>query len=354
MDTTVITGGAGFIGSNFAKHMIKELRANVTVIDKLTYAGHIENLEGILGSRKFRFQQLDIIEKEKIYKLLIEHKPSTIFHLAAESHVDKSIDKPEEFVKTNVVGTHSILDASLKYWNQLNKQDKDSFRLIIVSTDEVFGSIKSPGLFKEDSHINPSSPYSASKAGADLIAMSYYKTYGLPVITTHCSNNYGPYQSPEKLIPLCVLKAINNQSIPIYGNGKQSRDWIHVSDHIKALIQVALVGKPGEKYCIGASNEISNIDIVSYICEIINTLTNRSSHNCCSKLISFTTDRPAHDVRYAIDNSKIISLGWKPKIEFKEGINQTVLWYLQNKVWVNAILEKNSNFMKRQGSIFRA
>lgn len=346
-----VTGGAGFIGSNLVRHLIKDLKQSTLVIDKLTYAGNIENLNGLINNKLFLFKEFDILETKKIYDLLIKYKPDTVFHLAAETHVDKSIDSPDGFIKTNIEGTSSLLNACLKYYNSCPKEKRESFRLILVSTDEVFGSIESPRLFTEDSNIRPNSPYSASKASSDLLGLAYFKTYGLPVIVTNCSNNYGPYQLPEKLIPLCINKATNNEFIPVYGNGLQIRDWIHVNDHNKALLQVALRGTVGERYCIGGSCEKTNLEIVEDICSVLDRITNKSPVSSYANLITHVPDRPGHDRRYAIDSSKIRNLGWSPRITFKEGLEQTIMWYLSNTLWVKSVIENNKEVLNRQGKI---
>ena len=351
MKKNIITGGAGFIGSNLTKYLISHLKESVCVIDKLTYAGHIENLEGVLNNPLFSFKEVDVLETTRLLQIFKKYKPEVIYHLAAESHVDKSIDSPSDFITTNVVGTQSVLHASLLYWQELEERFRDKFRLILVSTDEVYGSIASPKLFSEESKLSPSSPYSASKASADLIAQSYHHTYNLPVIITNCSNNYGSNQTPEKFIPLCIFKAINNESIPIYGDGQQIRDWIHVNDHNRALVQISQAGNIGEVYCIGAANEQSNLSIANKICSILDTISNKNKYDSYEKYIVHVPDRPGHDARYAVDATKTMSLGWQPEISFDEGLQQTVLWYLSNKTWLNAILMKSKDILSRQGKL---
>jgi dTDP-glucose 4,6-dehydratase len=346
-----VTGGAGFIGSNLVRHLISGLKQNTLVIDKLTYAGNMENLRGLINNKNFIFQNIDINETKKIYDLLIRYKPETIFHLAAETHVDKSIENPNSFIQTNVVGTQSILNACLQYYNELSREVKERFRVILVSTDEVFGSINAPKKFNEHSNIKPNSPYSASKASSDLLGLAFYKTYGLPVIVTNCSNNYGPYQLPEKLIPLCINKATNSNFIPIYGNGQQVRDWLHVHDHNKALLQIALTGSIGERYCIGGNCERTNLEVVTSICKVLDKLTNRDPNNSYSKLITHVPDRPGHDERYAINSEKVEDLGWKPQINFEQGIEQTVMWYLSNTVWLKSVIDRNHDILRRQGKL---
>lgn len=346
-----VTGGAGFIGSNLVRHLISELKQNTLVIDKLTYAGNMENLSGLINNKNFIFQNIDINETKKIYDLLVRYKPETIFHLAAETHVDKSIENPNSFIQTNVVGTQSILNACLQYYNELSREVKERFRVILVSTDEVFGSINAPDKFNEHSNIKPNSPYSASKASSDLLGLAFYKTYGLPVIVTNCSNNYGPYQLPEKLIPLCINKATNSNFIPIYGNGQQVRDWLHVHDHNKALLQIALTGSIGDRYCIGGSCERTNLEVVTAICKVLDKLTNRDQNNSYSKLITHVPDRPGHDERYAINSKKVEDLGWKPQISFEQGIEQTVMWYLSNTVWLKSVIDRNHDILRRQGKL---
>jgi len=334
MKSVVVTGGAGFIGSALVRMLIRETGMSVANVDKLTYAGNLESLEEVSGDPRYRFFRADIADGPAMARILDEVKPSWIFHLAAESHVDRSIDGPAEFIRTNIVGTYELLEQSLRYWRGLSGPQKDDFRFIHVSTDEVFGSLGSAGLFSETTAYAPNSPYSASKAASDHLVRAWRHTYGLPTVITNCSNNYGPFQFPEKLIPVAILSALNGRRIPVYGRGENVRDWLFVDDHCAALLEVAAKGLPGETYNVGGSNEWRNIDVVKRICAIVDELAPDTRIGNRAELIEFVTDRPGHDLRYAIDSTKIRhELGWKPKESFDSGLTKTVQWYIANQAW---------------------
>ncbi|MES9903474.1 MAG: dTDP-glucose 4,6-dehydratase [Sedimenticola sp.] len=333
----LVTGGAGFIGTAVIRHLIHDLGHEVVNVDKLTYAGNLESLESVTGTPLYTFEQVDVCEREAIKRVFDQHQPDKIMHLAAESHVDRSIDGPAEFIQTNIVGTYVMLDVAKAFWSDLPEEKKQNFRFHHISTDEVYGDLEGTGdLFTEDTPYAPSSPYSASKASSDHLVRAWNRTYNLPVVITNCSNNYGPFQFPEKLIPLVILNAISGKSIPVYGKGNQIRDWLYVEDHAKALVKVVLEGKGGETYNIGGHNEKSNIEVVKTLCAILDELV--PSHpdgiSQYKELITFVTDRPGHDVRYAIDASKIDNnLSWVPEETFETGIRKTVEWYLDNETW---------------------
>jgi dTDP-glucose 4,6-dehydratase len=329
-DNYLITGGYGFIGSSLSRILLKTDNI-VCNIDKLTYSSNLNSLEGHDKSNSYKFYKEDICDEGSIYKIIKKQKPSKIIHLAAETHVDRSIDNPSNFIKSNIMGTYSILNSSYKYWDSLNTREKSNFRVLIVSTDEVYGSLSNDeNSFDEDSPYKPNSPYSASKAASDHLGRAWFKTFDMPIITTNTSNNYGPWQFPEKLIPLTILKCINNEKIPIYGNGEQIRDWIYVDDHSNGILSAIHNGKIGEKYNISSENELMNIDVVKNICTILDRIF-PSNHGKYTELISFVDDRPGHDTRYALGNKKIKTLGWKPKVKWHEGLEMTIKWYLQNK-----------------------
>ena len=341
--TILVTGGAGFIGSELIRHLLSSSNHRVVNVDKLTYSGNLESLESINNSKRYHFEQIDICDEIEFKRVLVEKKPDTIIHLAAESHVDRSIDGPKEFILTNIVGTYTILEQSNQYWQSLQGEKKDNFRFLHVSTDEVYGDLNgTDDYFSEATSYDPSSPYSASKASSDHLVRAWHRTYNLPVLITNCSNNYGPYQFPEKLIPHIILNAIAGKELPVYGDGKQIRDWLFVNDHVRALITVAISGDIGETYNIGGNNEIQNIDVVKRICELLDDLIPEKLNGLTSfsDLITYVQDRPGHDVRYAIDASKIKNnLGWKPKEDFLSGISKTVKWYLDNLSWSKNILD---------------
>ncbi|MDC0963967.1 dTDP-glucose 4,6-dehydratase [Candidatus Pseudothioglobus singularis] len=335
--TILVTGGAGFIGSELIRHLLSSSNHRVVNVDKLTYSGNLESLESINNSKRYHFEQIDICDEIEFKRVLLEKKPDTIIHLAAESHVDRSIDGPKEFILTNIVGTYTILEQSNQYWQSLQGEKKDNFRFLHVSTDEVYGDLNgTDDYFSEATSYDPSSPYSASKASSDHLVRAWHRTYNLPVLITNCSNNYGPYQFPEKLIPHIILNAIAGKELPVYGDGKQIRDWLFVNDHVRALMTVAFSGDIGETYNIGGNNEIQNIDVVKRICELLDDLIPEKLNGLTSfsDLITYVQDRPGHDVRYAIDASKIKNnLGWTPKEDFFSGIRKTVEWYLENLSW---------------------
>ncbi len=336
----IITGGAGFIGSALVRYLLNSSDYNVINIDKLTYAGNLESLAEIQGNPKYRFIQADICDAAKMAEVITETEPDAIMHLAAESHVDRSIDGPAEFVQTNLVGTYTLLEEARKYWSALESDKKQTFRFHHISTDEVYGTLGETGLFTETTAYQPNSPYSATKAGSDHLVRAWHHTYGLPVVMTNCSNNYGPFQFPEKLIPLMINNALVGKPLPVYGNGQNIRDWLYVDDHVEALRLVLEKGQVGESYNIGGFNEHTNLDVVNKLCEILDELRPDSEHKPHKNLLEFVTDRPGHDQRYAIDASKIQQeLGWKPRETFESGLRKTVQWYLENREWNQHILD---------------
>ena len=331
----LVTGGAGFIGSAVIRHIIENTHHHVLNVDKLTYAGNLESLQSIEQSERYQFFQTDICDQVELEKIFENFQPNVVMHLAAESHVDRSIDGPAAFIQTNIVGTYSLLEAARKYWLSLTAEVKESFRFHHISTDEVYGDLEgTTDLFKETTPYAPSSPYSASKASSDHLVRAWHRTYGLPTIVTNCSNNYGPYHFPEKLIPLVILNALDMKPLPIYGKGDQIRDWLFVEDHARALYQVVTEGVVGETYNIGGHNEKQNIEVVKTICKILDELKPESTGQKYETLITFVKDRPGHDLRYAIDAAKIEKeLGWTPQETFETGIRKTVEWYLNNLDW---------------------
>ncbi len=334
----LITGGAGFIGSALIRHLLNHTEHQVLNLDKLTYAGNLESLASIAGHPGYRFVQADIADSAVVSQALAEFQPDAIMHLAAESHVDRSIDGPAAFIQTNIVGTYALLEATRSYWMQLDPARKQAFRFHHISTDEVYGDLHGvDDLFTETTPYAPSSPYSASKAASDHLVRAWQRTYGLPVLITNCSNNYGPYHFPEKLIPLVILNALDGKPLPVYGNGQQVRDWLYVEDHARALLKVVSEGKVGETYNIGGHNEQKNLHVVESICALLDELAPRQSGSY-KEQISFVSDRPGHDLRYAIDASKIErELGWKPAETFASGLRKTVLWYLDNLDWCRRV-----------------
>lgn len=332
----LVTGGAGFIGSNFVIEWLEALSDPVLNLDKLTYAGNLENLADVQANPLHTFIHGDIGDADLVAKLLTQYKPRAIINFAAESHVDRSITGPQDFIQTNIVGTFNLLESTRAYWNNLPEADKQNFRFLHVSTDEVYGSLgPTDPAFKETNPYLPNSPYSASKAASDHLVRAYHHTYGLPVVTTNCSNNYGPYHFPEKLIPLMILNALAGKPLPVYGDGQQIRDWLYVKDHCNAIRRVLEAGKPGETYNVGGWNEKANIDIVRGICNLLDELRPRKDGKNYAEQIAYVKDRPGHDRRYAIDASKIErELGWKPTETFETGIRKTVAWYLANPKWV--------------------
>lgn len=333
-ETVLISGGAGFIGSAVVRRLIRDTNSTVLNVDKLTYAGNLESLAEVGDHRRHHFVQCDIGDRIRIRELLADHEPSAVVHLAAESHVDRSIDSPAPFMQTNVLGTFSLLEEALRYWEGLSAGRKEEFRFLHVSTDEVFGSLDDSGLFSEESPYRPRSPYSASKAGADHLARAWFHTYGLPVIVTSSSNNYGPYQYPEKFIPLMILNAFEGKPLPVYGEGKNVRDWLFVEDHVDALLAVLERGQAGETYNIGGGNEFRNIDVVRQICALIDDSGPGLDIDSREQLIRFVADRPGHDYRYAMDTTRIQSeIGWSPRESFESGLRKTIRWYESNRTW---------------------
>ncbi|EMB8479495.1 dTDP-glucose 4,6-dehydratase [Providencia huaxiensis] len=343
----LVTGGAGFIGSAVVRHIINNTNDAVINIDKLTYAGNLDSLNSICENNRYTFIQADICDAKAITDIFKQHQPDAIMHLAAESHVDRSIDGPSEFIQTNIIGTYTLLEATRQYWNQLPSDKKDAFRFHHISTDEVYGDLESTtDLFTETTPYAPSSPYSASKASSDHLVRAWQHTYGLPTIITNCSNNYGPYHYPEKLIPLMILNALEGKALPVYGNGQQIRDWLYVEDHARALYKVVTEGKVGETYNIGGHNEKANIDVVKKLCSILEELVPNKPHNIqqYSDLVTYVTDRPGHDLRYAIDATKIKNeLGWVPEETFETGLRKTVEWYLKNAKWCKSVQNNKYN-----------
>ena len=333
----IVTGGAGFIGSAVIRHLIKNTEHSVVCLDKLTYAGNLETLKEVSDSNRYAFEQADICDRNAVEAIFKKHQPDAIMHLAAESHVDRSIDGPAEFIQTNLVGTFTLLDVSRNY-----AKDKSEFRFHHISTDEVYGDLPlDNSLFTEETPYNPSSPYSASKAGSDHLVRAWHRTFGLKTMVTNCSNNYGPYHFPEKLIPLVILNALEGKPLPVYGKGEQVRDWLFVEDHARALVKVCTEGVPGETYNIGGHNEKQNIEVVKTICKILDEVRPRKDGKSYAEQITFVADRPGHDLRYAIDASKIQrELGWKPQETFETGMKKTVMWYLDNKWWWEPLYAK--------------
>lgn len=342
----LVTGGAGFIGSAVIRHIIQNTKDSVVNLDKLTYAGNLESLTDIADSDRYAFEQVDICNADELTRVFAEHQPDAVMHLAAESHVDRSIDGPAEFIQTNIMGTYILLEAARSYWNALPDDKKLVFRFHHISTDEVYGDLEGPeDLFTEETSYAPSSPYSASKASSDHLARAWLRTYGFPSIVTNCSNNYGPFHFPEKLIPLVILNALEGKALPIYGKGNQVRDWLYVEDHARALYKVVTEGKIGETYNIGGHNEKQNIEVVHTICDLLEELVPSNVHSIAGGnqsgfkgLVTYVQDRPGHDIRYAIDASKIEKeLGWAPQESFESGIRKTVKWYLENNEWVTHV-----------------
>ena len=340
MKTILVTGGAGFIGGNFVLGLLAQGGHRVVNLDKLTYAGNLDTLAALRGHAGHVFVQGDIGDRALVERLLGEHQPTAIVNFAAESHVDRSIDGPAEFVQTNVVGTLALLEAALAYWRAAPLERQDAFRFLHVSTDEVYGSLGPVGRFSEESPYQPNSPYSASKAASDHLVRAFHHTYGLPTLTTNCSNNYGPYQFPEKLIPLVIHKAMHGEKLPVYGDGRNIRDWMYVGDHCRAIQRVLEIGRTGEVYNVGGDAERENITVVRTICKLLDERTPLAGGAKRESLITFVKDRPGHDRRYAIDAGKIKSqLGWRPNETFETGIAKTVDWYLDNQDWVGRVLD---------------
>lgn len=331
----LVTGGAGFIGSAVCRRLVLTHRISVVNVDKLTYAANLRSLDAVAGEPAYGFEQLDICNRRGLDRIFARYEPDAVIHLAAESHVDRSITGPSAFIETNIVGTYSLLEAARKFYEHLTPGRRSRFRFVNVSTDEVYGTLGATGLFCEKTAYQPSSPYSASKAASDHLAQAWFKTYDLPVIVSNCSNNYGPYQFPEKLIPLMILNAIEGKPLPVYGSGSNVRDWLFVDDHAEGLIALLGRGRPGEKYNFGGNSERSNLDVVELICDVLDQMVPGRARR--RSLITFVKDRPGHDLRYAIDATKAHrELGWKPSRTFEEGIRQTVRWYLESRAWWEA------------------
>lgn len=341
MKNILVTGGAGFIGSALIRYIITETEDTVVNLDKLTYAGNLDSLAEVSTSDRYTFEQVDICDQSEVARVFKQHQPDAVMHLAAESHVDRSIDGPATFIETNITGTFTLLDAARTYWSQLPRLAQDSFRFHHISTDEVYGDLEGPDdLFTEETPYAPSSPYSASKASSDHLVRAWLRTYGLPTLITNCSNNYGPYHFPEKLIPLMILNALEGKPLPVYGKGNQVRDWLYVEDHARALYKVVTEGKVGETYNVGGHNEMQNIQVVRTLCAILEELSPEKPAGVSryEDLITYVQDRPGHDLRYAIDASKIKrELGWAPQETFESGIRKTVEWYLENQNWCQRV-----------------
>ncbi len=343
MKKILVTGGAGFIGSAVIRHIIRNTDKFVVNLDKLTYAGNLESLSAVSANHRYSFEQADISDRSALDSILAKHKPDAVMHLAAESHVDRSIDGPGEFIQTNMVGTYTLLEATRAYWSSLNEADKQAFRFHHISTDEVYGDLHgTDDLFTETTPYAPSSPYSASKAASDHLVRAWQRTYGLPTLVTNCSNNYGPFHFPEKLIPHVILNALHGKPLPVYGDGQQIRDWLYVEDHARALVEVVTNGLVGETYNIGGHNEQTNLHVVHTICDLLEELAPHRKQPGVSSyrdLITFVKDRPGHDARYAIDAAKIErELGWRPQETFESGMRKTVQWYLDNESWWQRVL----------------
>ena len=345
----LVTGGAGFIGSALVRHLIEETSHEVLNFDALTYAGTLTSVDAVAGSPRYRFVKGNICDLEAVTAAIAGFRPDVITHLAAESHVDRSIDAPDAFIQTNLVGTFRMLSAARTFWQTLAPTQREAFRFHHISTDEVFGSLAETGLFTETTPYDPRSPYSASKAGADHLVSAWGHTFGLPVLITNCSNNYGPYHFPEKLIPLIVVRALAGEQLPVYGKGDQVRDWLYVEDHVRALVRVLERGRPGRTYNIGGNSEKRNLEVVTTVCEILDRLAPRADGRPYAFQIAHVADRPGHDQRYAIDASRIISeLDWAPRETFESGLEKTVRWYLDNRAWWEAIVaERNAD--RRRG-----
>jgi dTDP-glucose 4,6-dehydratase len=347
--TILVTGGAGFIGSALVRHLLRETSCRVVNVDALTYAGNLGSLSPVLPNQRHVFEQVDICDAREVERLFMQYEPHAVLHLAAESHVDRSIDGAAPFIQTNIVGTFTLLEAARAYWEELPGERRGAFRFLHVSTDEVFGSLGPDGFFAEDTPYDPRSPYSASKASSDHLVRAWHHTHGLPILITNCSNNYGPYQFPEKLVPVVILSALAGRSIPVYGRGDNVRDWLFVDDHVKALLKVLTDGVVGETYAIGGHNEKTNLEVVQTICEILDESLRAPAASPHASLITHVTDRPGHDRRYAIDAGKIRrELGWTPRESFETGMRRTVEWYLANQDWCDSVLSGEYR-MQRMG-----
>jgi dTDP-glucose 4,6-dehydratase len=340
----LVTGGAGFIGSALIRLCLRDTEHHILNVDKLTYAANLDNLSDLPLNNRYSFSQGDIADSDFVKRAFRDFQPDAIMHLAAESHVDRSIDGPQVFIQTNIVGTYVLLDATRAYWERLPPDRRDAFRFHHISTDEVFGTLGSEGLFREDTAYAPNSPYSASKASSDMLVRAWHHTYGLPTLVSNCSNNYGPFQFPEKLLPTVIFAALEGRPIPVYGKGENIRDWLFVEDHARALLRILEKGTPGETYNVGGNAERKNIDLVRDICHILDELAPTSNHRPHENLITFVTDRPGHDLRYAIDAAKIKrELGWEPQLNLNEGLRRTVRWYIDNRNWAEKIRARGFN-----------
>lgn len=339
----LVTGGLGFIGGAVIRHLIRGTNHEVVNLDAMTYAANAASLLDVEGNDRYAFEKADIRDSQALKRIFTRHRPDAVMHLAAESHVDRSIDGPADFIDTNIVGTYRLLEESLDYWRGLSGDKKDAFRFHHVSTDEVFGSLgPNDPAFTPDTPYRPRSPYSASKAASDHLVMAWRHTYGLPVLLSNCSNNYGPFQFPEKLIPLMIVRALAGQPLPVYGKGENVRDWLFVDDHAAALCLILEKGRLGESYLVGGESEMKNIDVVRELCGLMDELVSTLAYKPHENLISFVTDRPGHDHRYAIDPTKLrTELGWKPSVSFSQGLRKTVLWYLENRDWWEPLIEKH-------------
>jgi dTDP-glucose 4,6-dehydratase len=334
VNTVLVTGGAGFIGSAVVRRLIGGTEARVVNLDALTYAGNPDSVADAVGDPRYAFERVDVCDADEVRRVFHTHQPDAVLHLAAESHVDRSIDGPADFIRTNAQGTFTLLEEARRYWTGLRGEARDRFRFLHVSTDEVYGSLGAEGFFHEERPYRPNSPYSASKAGSDHLVRAWHHTYGLPVFTSNCSNNYGPYQFPEKLIPLMILNALEGRPLPVYGRGENVRDWLFVEDHADALLTVLEKGRVGETYCIGGHNEMRNLDVVRTLCALLDEMAPDPAIGPREGLIRFVQDRPGHDQRYAIDAGKIgRELGWTPRETFESGLRRTVRWYLENRAW---------------------
>ena len=355
-NTVIVTGGAGFIGSAVIRHLLDQFDTNVVNLDKLTYAGNEATIAGFAGNSRYSFEKCDICDRSAVARIFQHYQPQAVMHLAAESHVDRSIDGPWEFVNTNIIGTYNLLEITREYLDKLPAgQDREKFRFHHISTDEVFGTLGEQGLFTEDSPYQPNSPYSASKASSDHLVRAWNETFGLPVVLSNCSNNYGPYQYPEKLLPVIIFKATSQQAIPVYGTGSNIRDWLYVDDHAAALVRIMLHGKIGRSYNVGGNEERTNLDVVNTVCKILDRLQPAADGKPYVSLVEYVTDRPGHDFRYAIDASRIKQeLNWEPAETFESGMQKTVQWYLDNQAWVDAVQASNDLRGHRLGSVKRA
>jgi dTDP-glucose 4,6-dehydratase len=338
--TVIVTGGAGFIGSEVVRYLMKTTDYTVVNLDKLTYAANLDSLESVASDARYHLEEADICDRARMDEIIAKYQPERIMHLAAETHVDRSIDGPADFIQTNILGTYTLLESALAYWKALSSEDQAVFRFLHVSTDEVYGSLNETDLFSEESQYQPNSPYSSSKASSDHLVRAWNETYGLPTVITNCTNNYGGFQFPEKLIPVVILKILAGENIPVYGTGSNVRDWLHVGDHANALWEVISRGRLGETYCIGGECEKNNLDVVKEICKILDDIKPADNGSSYENLITFVEDRPGHDQRYAMDISKIRKeLGWSPAQTFESGLRETVEWYLNNQDWWQKILD---------------